>query len=178
MNHEYDSSVSTRHDIKSPSTHSAETFEEGENHSQSSGSEITKTSPPIVEEPALFVLTKEFPDWDLQKIVEFIDSGKTKADLQVRNLRTKEEMEAKKSQKNQKKTQETEEEWLTEEQVQEAMEEFTEEAQKIIKLDQLNQDKVYKILDKNGFEVKKALCLVKKNVNFYIKYFKITPKKN
>mmetsp|Transcript_39061 Transcript_39061/g.34747 ORF Transcript_39061/g.34747 Transcript_39061/m.34747 type:complete len:88 (-) Transcript_39061:2932-3195(-) len=87
-------------------------------------------------------------------------------------------MEAKKSQKNQKKTQETEEEWLTEEQVQEAMEEFTEEAQKIIKLDQLNQDKVYKILDKNGFEVKKALCLVKKNVNFYIKYFKITPKKN
>lgn len=75
--------------------------------------------------------------------------------------------------KTQKSKEPKEEEWLTEEEVNEAMAQFTEEAKKIIKLEQLNQDKVYKILDKNGFEVKKALCLVKKNVTFYIKYFKV-----
>jgi len=35
----------------------------------------------------LFVLTKEFPDWDLGKIAEFINEGKTKNDLIQRDLR-------------------------------------------------------------------------------------------
>lgn len=166
------STTCTREDLKSPtSSHSTDALEESYHSPRKSSQSPVKL---MVEEPALFVLTKEFPDWDLQKIVEFVDSGKTKADLQVRNLRTKEEMQAKKKEKTQKKKVEENEEWLSEEEVALAIEQFTEEAMKIIKLDDLNQDKVYKILEKNGFEVRKALCLVKKNVTFYIKYFKIS----
>lgn len=48
-----------------------------------------KHEPIIVDPPALVEFTKDFPTWDLAKIFNFVNKGKTKDDLVVRETRNK-----------------------------------------------------------------------------------------
>lgn len=128
-----------------------------------------KSQPCEIEPPALFVLTKEFPDWDLGKIAEFINDGKTKDDIVSRDLRsTKKETE---KPVVEKKTPKEEDEELSEGEVKEMIEEFTMKLREIFNYKDINQEKVYATLCKNNFEMRKVVTLVKKNVSFYRKYF-------
>jgi len=130
---------------------------------------IVKSSAPIVDPPALTVLTKEFPDWDLGKIAEFLNDGKTKDDLVHRELRNNKNESEKQVTKKEKA--EEEEEYVSEEEVHQMMNEFNKKLKEIFKCSEINQEKVYATLCKNNFELRKAVTLVKKNTSFYRKYF-------
>lgn len=128
-----------------------------------------KSSEPIVEPPALTVLTKEFPDWDLGKIAEFLNDGKTKDDLVHRDLRNNKNESEKIEIKKEKMDEE--EEFVSDEEVNQMMNEFNRKLREIFKCSEINQEKVYATLCKNNFELRKAVTLVKKNTAFYRKYF-------
>jgi hypothetical protein len=128
-----------------------------------------KSSEPIVEPPALTVLTKEFPDWDLGKIAEFLNEGKTKDDLVHRDLRNQKNESEKKETKKEKV--ENDEDFISEEEVGQMIVEFNRKLKEIFKCSDINQEKVYATLAKNNFEMRKAVTLVKKNTSFYRKYF-------
>ena len=63
------------------------------------------------------------------------------------------------------------EEFLSEREVERIVEEMSSKVKEIFQFENVNRDKIIKILDKNGMDVKKTVSLVKKNLNFYKKYF-------
>jgi len=121
-----------------------------------------------ITEPALFAVTKVFPDWDLIKILDYCYRGKKVEDPVPRNLRHKDQ---KKEEVEDKPSGEPEGDYLTEEEVTLLVATLCDKLKELLGFSNLNQDKVLKILEKNGMDIKRTISLIKKNVNFYKKYF-------
>lgn len=124
---------------------------------------------PVMEPPALTMLTKEFPDWDLGKIVEFVELGRGKNDLVKRPLRGAEDYEY--EELYLQKEEEDESQNLTEEQKEEIYEEYLKKLKGLLGYNELDLEKVRKILVRKKYNLHKALIFVRKNLSFYKKFF-------
>jgi len=122
-----------------------------------------------IEPPALTVLTKEFPDWDLGKIVEFVGLGRGRNDLVKRPLRGAEDYAY--EELFVQKPEEDESENLSEEQKEELFEEYIKRLTELLGYSNLDREKVRKILTRKKYNLHKALIFVRKNLSFYKKYF-------
>jgi hypothetical protein len=125
---------------------------------------------PMVEPPPLTILTKEFPDWDLGKIAEFINDGKTKDDIVSRELRSNKRDVGQEDVK--KKRIETEDE-ISEEELTEKISLFSINVKNLFGFAEVKQEKIFSTLCKNDFDTRKAFTLIKKNRAFYRKYFQL-----
>jgi len=122
----------------------------------------------------LFVLTKRFPNWDLIRILDYCCRGKKLDEPNARSLRSRET----KSENEEKEIgASNEEEYLSQDEVERTVGEMSDKIREIFGFNEVNKDKVMKILDKNGMDVKRTVSLVKKNLNFYKKYFQASSEK-
>jgi hypothetical protein len=120
-----------------------------------------------VEEPALFCVTKLHPDWDLLRILDFYCRGKVVEEPKNRTLRSK----LSKAECDAEPGKETESDFISDDELVSMMRDLNQKLEIFLGFANLDQDKVYKILDKNGMDIKKTMSLIKKNSKFYKKYF-------
>jgi hypothetical protein len=120
-----------------------------------------------VDEPALCCVTKLHPDWDLLRILDFYCRGKVIEEPKNRTLRSK----LPKAEDDAEPGKEIEGDFISEDEVISLMKDLNKKLESFLGFANLDQDKVYKILDKNGMDIKKTMSLIKKNSKFYKKYF-------
>lgn len=120
-----------------------------------------------VEEPALCCVTKLHPDWDLIRILDFYCRGKVIEEPKNRTLRSKLPRSSNEDQEDKGQ----EEEFISEDELGSLMRDLNQKLEEFLGFSNLDQEKVYKILDKNGMDIKKTMSLIKKNAKFYKKYF-------
>ncbi len=122
-----------------------------------------------IEPPALTALTKEFPDWDLGKIVEFVELGRGRNDLVKRPLRGAEDYAY--EELFLQKEEEDESQYLSEEDKEERYQEYIKNLKGLLGYNELDLEKVNKILIRKKYNLHKALIFVRKNLSFYKKFF-------
>jgi len=146
-------------------------------------------SPVNIEPPALIEFTKDFPTWDLAKIFAYVGKGKTKDDLVVRTTREKskrpsyargikeddiehnswDEKSVNKKPKThlskKKKSEDAPEE--SKKNDLEVLCEFQEDLQKLFKTTELDQQKIFEVLQKFNMNPEKAISAVIKNLSYY-----------